>query len=800
MNESVNPIAERRRLRVNITRLNCSQLEKLRLEREAAEALERERLHIENERIARELEQQALYAKQLDEKACRQAELKAEEDRIKNLIEQEHNIITGLEKHLMLLGAYCINEISLHVMPIAIAIVPHDEYSRGWQNYVNKYLILDTASLLHLFSTTQQLTSQKLRTQTPVAMTVSCGGLLCVTDTNLNCVHIYNFSTMFCDEGFKAPELIHVVGSKGSRSGEFNVPRGIALDFIANELYVCDTMNRRVQVFSIESKALSLKTPLSRIIGRDILVSPSGVDLSHYHVVIADTVKARINIFSKRGDLINHYGSKGHDFGQFWDIRDVKLCNVRKKVVNLSSDQTNYNEYFNIVVADMGNYRIQVIKEDGTIVYVFSHHVDIPSLKHHLSIMKEISTRLIRELEKVDLHHIASQISTLGPTEAGKKLSHVLHPSSTSYESLISLYQCLSQEKHDIHMPLAIDIARNQDNAIVLCDRDNYRVCVYNYSGPKFEWFNISDSLTTVSGLAVVNNKVFAVDSNNHRVNVYHQTISNKAIQWTFDRYLGAATYGSMMNCAPGFEPGELHSPTDIAVYSTPSSNWLLISDTANHRIQIFDAETFVFIHQIGVFGRSKGCLNAPFGICVKDTLVYCADQRNHRIVWFDIITCNYVGGFGRQGNGAGEFVMPTYIAVAGALPSQPGIDFGPHRQEKIVVSDTGNCRVQVLSLDGELFFILKYAPQGITMVPMGVYIDARSGALIVCDISQRAAVLLFRSDGTFFQAFGGTLPDGVKLHKPVALFHYVNGEIDRFLVADAGRCDVCAFIMTKKG
>ena len=136
---------------------------------------------------------------------------------------------------------------------------------------------------------------------------------------------MYAFVTMFpASGGFQAPDLLHVVTSADLRH-----PRGLAMDFLANELYVCDSAHHRVQVLSVETKGLVLQTPTARTLTGG-LSFPCGVDISHYHVVVTDTGHGRLAIFTKRGLFVAHLGSKGRAPGQFWDPRDVKLANVRK--------------------------------------------------------------------------------------------------------------------------------------------------------------------------------------------------------------------------------------------------------------------------------------------------------------------------------------------------------------------------------------------------------------------------------------------------------------------------------------
>jgi sugar lactone lactonase YvrE len=75
-----------------------------------------------------------------------------------------------------------------------------------------------------------------------------------------------------------------------------------------------------------------------------------------------------------------------------------------------------------------------------------------------------------------------------------------------------------------------------------------------------------------------------------------------------------------------------------------------------------------------------------------SDTCTYripVADSGNHRIQAFDALG-NFVSAYGSRGVGAGQFITPTAIAV--------------DTQGRVIVADTGNNRLQVLSFDGTNF------------------------------------------------------------------------------------------------
>ncbi|KAG6975063.1 hypothetical protein JG687_00000016 [Phytophthora cactorum] len=71
-----------------------------------------------------------------------------------------------------------------------------------------------------------------------------------------------------------------------------------------------------------------------------------------------------------KGAFVQTIGRKGRNGGEFYDLRDVKLANVRKRAITRgvqseSDDIGITNEHFEAVVADCGNYRVQILNERG---------------------------------------------------------------------------------------------------------------------------------------------------------------------------------------------------------------------------------------------------------------------------------------------------------------------------------------------------------------------------------------------------------------------------------------------------
>ena len=138
------------------------------------------------------------------------------------------------------------------------------------------------------------------------------------------------------------------------------------------------------------------------------------------------------------------------------------------------------------------------------------------------------------------------------------------------------------------------------------------------------------------------NNKVYVVDSSNHRIQVLNSDL-------TFSN-----TFGKR-----GENKGEFFYPSAIACDSTGN---VYVADSANHRIQVFTSMG-KFLQMFGSYGKGVGKLNWPRGIAldVQDK-VYVSDD-NHRISVFTS-EGQFVTSFGSSGGKPGEFDNPSGLAV----------------------------------------------------------------------------------------------------------------------------------------
>jgi uncharacterized protein (TIGR03663 family) len=193
----------------------------------------------------------------------------------------------------------------------------------------------------------------------------------------------------------RKPEALEAVaswGSRGSKPGQFEEPRGLALDGTGN-LYVVDSKNNRIQKLSPTGDVLKVWGAAGSEPGQfkdpgGIAVGPDG------SVYVADTWNHRIQKFDPDGNFIRQWNAK--DPG-FWGPRGVTVSDEgrvyvtdtgNKRVVPFTTDGLQFEAWGSdgsapgqfiepvgvvalrdqVIVADTGNRRLQVFLGDGTIV------------------------------------------------------------------------------------------------------------------------------------------------------------------------------------------------------------------------------------------------------------------------------------------------------------------------------------------------------------------------------------------------------------------------------------------------
>ena len=164
-------------------------------------------------------------------------------------------------------------------------------------------------------------------------------------------------------------ELIKCVGQEGSKEGEFDDPRGLALH--NNQIYVCDYNNHRIQVFdldlnfirtigshgkgrgefdvpcdvkfdgsdnmyvvewSVDNKRVQVLDRSGHFIrvfgkeGKGKLRGPSALHIVDKYVYVSDYIGHCIVVYETSGQFVTLFGRWGQKEGEFWVPRCITSC------------------------------------------------------------------------------------------------------------------------------------------------------------------------------------------------------------------------------------------------------------------------------------------------------------------------------------------------------------------------------------------------------------------------------------------------------------------------------------------
>lgn len=150
--------------------------------------------------------------------------------------------------------------------------------------------------------------------------------LLYVSDIKLDQILVYDADSL---------KLMRKIGTTGhnhelTTPGDFAKPSGLAVDADGN-LYVCDTLNDRIEVFDADGRFIS--TYGKNGDGPGYFARPKGVAIdSDGHIWVADGMQDRVQVFNQQWQLLIVFGGHGLLPGQFQGIVGVTADNKNNRI------------------------------------------------------------------------------------------------------------------------------------------------------------------------------------------------------------------------------------------------------------------------------------------------------------------------------------------------------------------------------------------------------------------------------------------------------------------------------------
>jgi sugar lactone lactonase YvrE len=150
--------------------------------------------------------------------------------------------------------------------------------------------------------------------------------LLYVSDINLDQVLVYDADSL---------KLKRKIGSTGhnhelTSPGDFAKPTGIAVDEEGN-LYVCDTLNNRIEVFDADGTFVRAFGKSGD--GPGYFARPKGIAIdSDGHIWVADGMQDRVQVFNQQDQLLISFGGHGLLPGQFQGIVSLYADNKLNRI------------------------------------------------------------------------------------------------------------------------------------------------------------------------------------------------------------------------------------------------------------------------------------------------------------------------------------------------------------------------------------------------------------------------------------------------------------------------------------
>jgi len=233
-------------------------------------------------------------------------------------------------------------------------------------------------------------------------------------------------------------------------------------------------------------------------------------------------------------------------------------------------------------------------------------------------------------------------------------------------------------------------------------------------------------------GMTIYDEKLYVVDTDNHRIVVYDLENNEKLLTFTSPMQNHCDSTHTWTKAATGCTNDMRNLPTSIEIIGEK----IFVAYGFQDEMQVFDLDGN-YLWKFGSSGTQAGQFNIPYRLATLNNELFVADLENYRIQVFDL-DGNFLRQFGTHSNSINQFSKPTDVY---AYDSQ------------IFVVDQHHALILVFDLNGKL---MKEFPvnQNLSDIsePHGVFVY--DDLIFVSDVGD-SSVKIFDLDGNLVKQFG---------------------------------------------
>lgn len=330
----------------------------------------------------------------------------------------------------------------------------------------------------------------------------------------------------------------------------------------------------------------------------------------------------------------------------------------------------------------------------------------------------------------------------------------------------------------DIEFSVPRGLTFDSYGRLYVADSGNSRIQVIAADGQSLlsefgSYGNAAGQFIRPSAVAVDDSlTLYVADAGNDRIQRFTPDNPDSPVIWGGAGWLGSAdpntaTPGWLFagSALPSAAAGGFRSPYGVGI----AGEFLLVADTNNSRLQLFDLTSGEFVRQIGVAGTTAGQYNQPLAVVFADGIIHAADSSNARV------QCSTT---------AGEYIGQI-IPDTSLLNTRPARVVVDSVRRRVYVLDADDGSITVFDFNGQAVQIIgsQGAGNGQFYRPEGLAVDS-DGYLIVADTGN-ARIQIISPQGTFVTAWGVYGNGAGQFVRPNAIAVSADGEY--IFVTDSG-------------